>query len=295
MVTPRQHITPVLSLIIATVCMLGFSPSSQAAVTGTIKHFKLVQTAVGPHHTCAITKSNGPSTGTLVSCWGHNPNGEINAPQAAAAMPGFITQVSAGTNHTCAIGQAIDKNYLFCWGDSPITTGPDGIEVSADKLVSGNGYSCLLQSATNLITQCYSKPNTVLPRVLNPGTNLTELPVEPAVSHGCKNDDLGTVSCWGLDACSAYGAPVVLGGSLKIDTRKIKGALSLVSSLRWETCSTNKSTRLSWELADRIELGEVGGTLFKPLVSDRGHTVRVCQSVGNLAAITKVCSAPVRI
>jgi len=68
--------------------------------------------AAGGRHSCATDLTTG-----LVSCWGDNSHGQINAPTTVA-----FRQLSLGTEHSCGI---TEEGLMQCWGNGSITSTGD--------------------------------------------------------------------------------------------------------------------------------------------------------------------------
>jgi cysteine-rich repeat protein len=124
----------------------------------------LAALAVGTSHACGVT-----ATGSAV-CWGDNSFKQVASeavrPQTAApfAVPGLagISQLSAGTNHSCALlaGQAV-----YCWGSNRM---------------HGVGYNCQSDAcAVPVLVEMY-QPTTIA----------------AGGEHSCSRDDEGP-KCWG--------------------------------------------------------------------------------------------------
>ncbi|HWN71484.1 MAG TPA: hypothetical protein VNM90_27785, partial [Haliangium sp.] len=84
----------------------------------------VVQIAAGGSHTCALLDDGS------VRCWGRNANGQLGygnttaigdteAPAAAGAVDvgGRVTQIAAGSNHTCAL---LVTGSVRCWGQGTL-------------------------------------------------------------------------------------------------------------------------------------------------------------------------------
>ncbi len=94
------------------------SPSGIPTPVTTMVNAMWSSVSAGAQHACAI-QNNG-----VIRCWGNNELGQLGdnsvedkrtvSTQLAGNLPAF-TQVSAGTDHTCAI--AVDAS-LWCWGNN---------------------------------------------------------------------------------------------------------------------------------------------------------------------------------
>lgn len=91
-------------------------------------------TSAGGHHSCVLETGPFPTdtTATLALCWGSNRNGQLGTattslcgtPQIVpcslraleVALPVPMTQISAGSEHTCA--RAATTGVVYCWGSN---------------------------------------------------------------------------------------------------------------------------------------------------------------------------------
>ncbi len=156
--------------------------------------------SAGLSHTCAVLDNNA------LACWGSNSDGQLSstAPQPSAPSPTLVTggalegrtvtDVSAGTFHTCALR---DDAAVVCWGGN--SSGQSGVdaETSSDVpvLVSGSALS-----------------------------GRTATAVSAGGTHTCAVLDNGTAACWGANnlgqlgngttSASSFPPVLVTGGAL---------------------------------------------------------------------------------
>jgi alpha-tubulin suppressor-like RCC1 family protein len=123
-----------------------------------------VQTlAAGAYHVCAATAST-------VSCWGRNDQGQlghstgtplVSSPTAVPSVGAGITQLGAGSAHSCALSSTGSVN---CWGSNTSKqlsgagaggTSPVSVTLSgASQIALGATHSCAQLGSTNQ-TQCW--------------------------------------------------------------------------------------------------------------------------------------------
>jgi alpha-tubulin suppressor-like RCC1 family protein len=98
----------------------------------------------GSEHTCGIRQPGKSHTGRALYCWGDNSYGQLEAPSGQ-----FSADVSAGSNHTCAIAET--DSSVHCWGDNSggQSTAPAGVYTMVS---SGSNHSCAIQVASDADT-----------------------------------------------------------------------------------------------------------------------------------------------
>ncbi|MEP7121148.1 MAG: hypothetical protein ABJE95_09570 [Byssovorax sp.] len=91
-------------------------------------------------HTCALDTSG------LVSCWGHNLDGELgngttadsSVPQGVMGLPDGVTAIGVGTSHTCAVTK---EGGVKCWGNNSFGQLGDGSIMKSSSPVDVQGLS----------------------------------------------------------------------------------------------------------------------------------------------------------
>ncbi|BCJ47590.1 hypothetical protein GCM10010168_19480 [Actinoplanes ianthinogenes] len=192
------------------------APAPVAAPAGV----SLTQLTAGESHTCGL----GSDTATY--CWGSGGWGQLGtgdtasrpAPMPVAAPPGVsFTQVTAGGDHTCALGS---DTATYCWGRGeygvlgnggtadqpapvPVTT-PAGVTFT--QVTAGETHTCALGSDTEIY--CWGNngngqlgnggttgQRVPVPVVAPPGVSLTRLTA--GGFHTCAQGSDATTYCWG--------------------------------------------------------------------------------------------------
>jgi len=172
-----------------------------AVTGGALANKTVTQIATGNDHTCAVV-----SDGT-VTCWGYGADGQLgtgdnNSSNIPVAVTGgalenkTVTQIAAGSGHTCAL---ISDGTVTCWG-----AGGDG------RLGTGNNSSNVPVAVTGGALE-----------------NKTVTQIAAGYAHTCAVVSDGTVTCWGYGADGELGTgnnlssniPVaVTGGALENKT-----------------------------------------------------------------------------
>ncbi|MCX6126152.1 MAG: hypothetical protein NTV34_15580, partial [Proteobacteria bacterium] len=174
-----------ISLTDSAVCALTgkglvcWGSSSMISQIPTLQH--PIDVAVGADHICVVDVVGGANK---VLCWGSSTKGQLNIPELH--NPSLL---SAGEFHTCALEET---KKITCWGDnkfgqlhSPTTT------VSVTKIVSGDRYSCALDSGS---VRCWGNQ-------FRPGQSISIPPLENPTDLVSGKDQLcakenGKAVCW---------------------------------------------------------------------------------------------------
>jgi cysteine-rich repeat protein len=193
----------------------------------------VIQLAAGLSHTCALL-----NTGT-VHCWGRGDSGRLGygntihvgdneAPASAGIVDvgGTVTQLAAGSYHTCAL---MDTGAVRCWGsgqygqlgygntndigdnEAPASAGMVDIGVTVTQLAAGANHTCALMDTGAV--RCwgsgqygqlgYGNTNDIGDNgapasagMVDVGGTVTQLAA--GANHTCALLNTGAVRCWGL-------------------------------------------------------------------------------------------------
>ncbi|PKN23654.1 MAG: hypothetical protein CVU65_13865 [Deltaproteobacteria bacterium HGW-Deltaproteobacteria-22] len=213
--------------------------------------------SAGSFHTCAITFDGNWSR---VWCWGSNISGQLgdgtttqrNAPVASLSAE-FITGISAGYNHTCAIeGSAFfGWSFLHCWG-------------SNDDGELGDG----------------TNTNRTTPTQIMNGSD-SPLSVSAAWGHTCALKRDGSAWCWGYNIAGQLGDGTTTGRNLPAVVSGLGSDVSILSAGGFHTCAV-KTDGSAWCWGSNFD-GELGdGTntdrLIPTAVSGLGSGVSTISS-----------------
>ena len=201
------------------------------------------QIALGNAHTCAL-RANG-----TVVCWGNGSNGRLGYGNTTAigdnesdfsaltvgTGPGAVTQLAAGSGHTCALRA---NGTVVCWGSgisgrlgygNTTSIGDDESDFSAltvgtgagavTQIAAGGSHTCALR--TNGTVVCWglgSLGRLGYGNTNNIGDNESDLSgfavgtgpsavtqISAGNSHTCALRANGTVVCWGLGSAGQLG------------------------------------------------------------------------------------------
>lgn len=274
----------------------------------------------GGDHACAIDTLLGPSGGHAW-CWGQNASGQLGSALSATATCGrpftscnsvplqqgtgltagsfIFRSISAGFNHTCAIGGTLD-----CWGDNSsgelgngqtsAGANPDAVSPGAFRQVSaGLAYTCAVTPATGTSTpnaaQCWGT-NTFGQlgngnQTQNPsptpvmGSFASFVYVTTGFSHTCamaqpqaQQASIGV--CWGDNSAGQLGIGSTSPVGTAISPTPVVGPISFVSpgglatGLNF-TCGIDMSNRLACWGDNSL------GQLALPLTTTSANTPQV--------------------
>jgi len=201
---------------------------------------KVCQLSAGSLHTCAILN------GGRVRCWGAGgegrlgyaaiaPIGDNETPGSAGDVNvgGFVTQISAGTEHTCAL---LKDATVRCWGsndfgrlgysnvawigDNEHPAMQAVVDVGGNVLgvSTGQYHTCALLSSGKV--RCWgrglslgygnensvSTPSTAGDLIIGSlGTTVASLSVGAKALHSCAVLNDGKLQCWGLNGSGQLG------------------------------------------------------------------------------------------
>lgn len=197
------------------------------------------QVAAGGGHTCVLLDQSN------VRCWGRNGDGELGyghtnnlgddeaIPQIDVDVGGPVVQISAGTEHTCAL---LDSGGVRCWGngqdgrlgygnvasvgdnESPRSVGDISLGGRAVQVSAGTLHTCALMEYGDV--RCWglgtngrlghesisSIGDTELPSSIEPvDLGGRAVAVEASGAYTCALMESGAIRCWGKARYLGYG------------------------------------------------------------------------------------------
>ena len=277
---------------------LGNNSTTQSRVpvavntAGALAGKTLVQISAGGDAACAV------DTGGAAYCWGANTNGQLGnnsttqslvpvAVNTSGVLSGkSVTQVSAGTNFTCALAST---GTAYCWGLNasgqlgnnsttqslvPVAVTTSGVlaGVTLTQVSVGNAHTC--GAAGNGAAYCWgantngqlgnnSTTQSLIPVAVNSsgvlsGRSVTQ--ISAGTNFTCAVDSTGAAYCWGLDSNGQLGnnsttqrtTPVTVNTSGVLSGK----TLAQVSTGSGSTCAVDSvGTAYCWGLNSSGQLG----------------------------------------
>ena len=249
-------------------------------------------------HTCGL-RSNG-----ALECWGYNIYGETGAPAGVRPEPdpdknnrrivyvaGRYTAVSAGSEHTCAIGE---RRAIVCWGYNYFgqTDAPAG---SYTAVSAGNSYTCAIRESGDITCWGYNNYG----QTNAPSGNFRA--VSAGGYHTCAIRESGEIECWGRDLYGETNAPAgsytainagsehtcairsdgaiqCWGRDLYGETNAPAGSYTSVSAGNYHACAIRESGEITcWGDLYKDWLRNEAGS-FTAVSAGRGHTCAIRES-----------------
>jgi len=205
-------------VVIAGLAIEACKSGSPSVATGPVEARSVL--AVGAAHSCLLREDG------KVRCWGDNSNGGLGdgtAEKRSAAVEvkglgGFVSDVSAGGDHACAI---VSGGTAMCWGanrsgqlgdgttaghTTPVAVA--GLGAKAKRISAGGDHTCALLETGGIA--CWGGNST---GELGDGTIAPRAkPKSPSgigvgiagVDHTCAVETSGGLKCWGLNVGFMY-------------------------------------------------------------------------------------------
>ncbi len=171
----------------STIACWGAAGATAGTPAGTAR-----QLSAGEGFTCAVM-----TTGAA-NCWGANGAGQTDA--AAALGTNLVRQVSAGSEHACAV--VIPADTVTCWGNSSSNrlAAPTDIAV---EVSAGGLHSCLVTLTRTV--KCWGDNSVEQSSVPSGLTGVLE--VGTGLFHSCALRANGAITCWGESTLNKLAVP----------------------------------------------------------------------------------------
>ncbi|HML52292.1 MAG TPA: putative Ig domain-containing protein [Propionicimonas sp.] len=270
------------------------TPVSVTGLAGTTS-----MVVAGTSHTCAV------STSGQTQCWGANDLGQLGdgsttasaTPVQVSGLTSAVTTITAGTNHTCAVSNAVD---ISCWGNDARGQLGDGggylqtapIEVTgvtdAAQLATVNYATCMVTTSGGV--QCWGRNNY---GQLGNGTTVnTTAPVAvTGLSHdvatvaggdefACALTTEGSVQCWGRNNYGQLGNGSNTDSTIPVQVTGLESGVSAISIMAAHVCAlTTEGSVKCWGRNNYSQLGDATTT-------NRSTPVTVPGLPSGIAAVT---------
>ena len=224
------------------------------------------QVSLGSNHACALTLAGG------LKCWGDNTFGQIGAgvfsarltPISVKGLESGVLQVSAGTNHTCAVTRS---GGVKCWGynnkgqlgdgstsnrAAPVNVSGLGSGVRA--IAAGKGHTCALTQAG--LVKCWganqlgqlgtgSTTNSLVPQKVTGLEGV--ISITAGSNFTCALTSSNQVKCWGSNSYNTLGGAPGGHSSLPVQISGLIGSLAAISAGYAHACAlTNSGQAWCW-------------------------------------------------
>lgn len=258
--------------------------SGQAVYTIEVggKVLYVTKLSVGGGHTCAVT------TAGAAVCWGINNMGQVGnntvtnvlVPTVVSGLTTGVTDISAGTAHTCAIVGGAAK----CWGDngygrlgnntvmaSRIPVAVSGLTSGVTSISAGDSFTCAVASGA---AKCWG--DNTAGQLGNGTTTYSKVPVAvstltsgiTAVSagylHGCALNSGGGVLCWGWNTYGQVGNNTTTDSKVPVAVTSLASGVSSISLGFYHSCAKGSDgSAKCWGYGGYGQLGNGGTTNSK--------------------------------
>lgn len=233
----------------------------------------VAQVSAGGSHTCAVMIAGG------VKCWGNGAarqlgdgsNSYSSTPVDVVGLPNGIAQVSAGSQHTCAVS---GTGGLTCWGwgvdgqlgnGSKVTSATPvdvtGLATGVAWVSASDQHTCARTTAGAV--QCWGNgaygrlgdgtisSSPVPVDVLGSATGVVQ--ISTGINHTCMITTAGRAKCWGSDASGRLGNGTGSDSSVPVDAAT---GMSQIAAGEEHTCAVTGAGGVKcWGRGDLGQLG----------------------------------------
>lgn len=298
----------------------ALTSNAWTGANATTSALTLTDISAGGTHACGIARGQ-------LYCWGTNANGALGLGSTtttstptlvAGALAGkTVTDVSAGTDHTCAIADGA----AFCWGNyaggrtgtgaSANVTTPTAVTASGvlsgktvTAISAGGAHTCAAASGVaycwgtntngqvgNSSTTAAAAPVAVTASGVLSGRYVTA--ISAGTSHSCAVAD-GLAFCWGLNGNGQLGntsttastSPVAVTATGVLSGR----AVTAISAGGSHTCAVADKAAYCWGLNSNGQLGDASTTQRTSPVASVGTVAASANVTAISAGTTHSCA-----
>ncbi len=237
--------------------------------------------ATGWSHNCAVRTTGG------ITCWGYNAAGQLGdgtlvarlTPVEVLGLPGSMTTVATGQDHTCALTEA---GGMLCWGGGVAgqlgdgtsqnrlnPTGVVGLSSGVVGMTLGTRHTCALTDAGAVSCWGYNMYGPVGPDaglysaapVAVVGLSSGVVSIAGFYLHNCALRNTGGVTCWGWNWGTRFGGSLVDVAISPVVPVVIAGTVAV---LEGGTAPSTMAVPVSLSSATRATVSVRWTTLFVP-------------------------------
>lgn len=262
--------------------------------------------AVGTYHTCALT------TGGAVKCWGANFSGQLgdgtltdrSSPVAVSGLSSGVAQITAGTEHTCALTttggvKCWGANYYGELGDGTLTlrsapANVAGLTSGVASIMAGGTHTCAITTLGQV--KCWGENSrgqvgdasfvnrTTAVNVTGLASGVTNLSL--GYWHSCAFTSSNGVKCWGQNYNGALGDGTLTDRNIPVDVFGLTSGVSQLAAAGFHSCVRMVTGEVQcWGYNNVGRLGD--GTLITrttPVETVGGASAAVVTDVSGIAS-----------
>jgi alpha-tubulin suppressor-like RCC1 family protein len=191
---------------------------------------------------------------------------------SAVVAPASVTQVSAGSDHACAV---TSSGSVWCWGSNAYGQLGDGTTTNSAKpvavaglstavsVVVGTYHSCALTGGGAV--SCWGRNNlgqlgtgsfagSLVPAPVS-GLSSVVTALAAAASHSCALLDTGGAQCWGQNDAAQLGDGTLLKTNAPVDVSGLTGATAITTG-DVHSCAVVAGAAQCWGSNRDAQLGD---------------------------------------
>jgi len=245
------------------------------------------ESTAGGFHSCALVYRVG------VMCWGYNASGQLGnnsttdstTPVVISGLDVYLTAISAGGEHTCALGVS---GGVVCWGnnghgqlgdksrvDRHIPVAVSGLSQGVAQIAAGGTHTCALTKEGAVKCWGWNEKgqlgdNSTVDRstpvdVVGLGRGVKA--IAAGGHHTCALTGGGGVKCWGYNESGQLGDGSRTDRSTPVDVVGLSQGVSAIAAGLYHTCALGEMGWVKcWGLnnSGQVGNGEVGNTILRP-------------------------------
>ena len=247
-------------------------PRTAPVRINTTASFGLVRT--GRDHTCALSKSK------TVFCWGSNTDGQLgdgtlqrrNSPIDVDDIPGQVTDLTVGRDHTCAL---TGNGEAWCWGRNEFGQLGDGTSTSRNKptrvkydgqfvsISAGGSHTCAVTTSNE--AWCWGRNNmgqlgfsgaasSPTPHAVTSAAQFST--ITAGLTFTCARGKDASAWCWGLNGVGQLGDGTTSSHMVPTQVKGLPTRLLSLNAGSGHACAVNDRSEV-WCWGSNVD-GQIG-------------------------------------